>query len=209
MSNFTNNSKQYLSHNWKPILWGLIPFVILAVVFALPIKIVPVTVTEKYLDTETREEPYTVQETYEENEAYTDMETITETVYDSYAYTYNWSYSFNPRPDAEITVKIQGTPYYSYTSPFFYWTDNVSGPVWPGQCFNYFDGWNTSSRVVITQSYSTPITKYRLVTKTRDVIKYRDVEVEVEKERAVTEYVRMSIWAYIFMNEKQKVAAQE
>jgi hypothetical protein len=208
MSNFGNSSKQYLSNNWKPILWGLLPLVILAIVFALPIKVVPVAVTERYMDTEIQEQPYTVQEIYEEEEAYTDMEMLTETVYDSYTYTYNWSYSFEPKPNAEITLSISGYPYY-YQTPFIYWTDNVSGPVWPGSIFSYWDGWNSTSRVAITQTYPSPVTKYRVVTKTRDVLKYREVEVEVEKERTVTRYYRMSIWSYIFMDKEKVVSIQE
>jgi len=43
------------------------------------------------------------------------------------------------------------------------------------------------------------VTKYRTVTKYRDVIEYRDVPTQVLKERTVTQYVRMSIWEYLFM----------
>ena len=48
-----------------------------------------------------------------------------------------------------------------------------------------------------------PAVKNRLVSKTRDVIKYKDVEGPVQKERIVTKSYRMSLWAYFFMDQSK------
>ena len=41
-----------IKEHWKLIAWSVGPIVILAIIFALPLKTVPVQVTETYWDTE-------------------------------------------------------------------------------------------------------------------------------------------------------------
>jgi hypothetical protein len=54
---------------------------------------------------------------------------------------------------------------------------------------------------VIQITYPQEITKYRTVTKTRDVVQYRQVPTQVMKERKVTQTVLMSLWAYLFFEQ--------
>jgi len=191
-----NNIKNQLKGNWKPILWGLIPFIIIVIIFAIPIKTVPIQVTETYWDTEMIDEPYTVTESYTETEPYTATETRTETVYDSYVNSYNWSHTFNVnKPDASVTVNFQG---YSYSPYIIWYSDNRTAfRQWP-----FF--WDNYARAVIKISYPEEVTKYRTVTKKRDVIKYRQVPNQVLKEKPTTQYVKMSIWAYLFFEQPKQ-----
>jgi len=195
MSNFGNNARGFFARNWKLITYIAGPIILLVIIFSLPLAVVAVDVTETYVAKEIQSQPYVSQETYQENESYTDGETRTETVYDAYASGYKWSYSFMPRPDSSISVSINGVGY--AFPPYVYWADNTTGPFFPGSWFNFY-GWNSSSRIVIKMTY--PVVKYRLVSRTRDVIKYKDVEVPVQKERLVTKSFRLSLWAYFFMD---------
>ena len=191
-----NDIKNKLKGNWKPILWGLIPFIIIVIIFAIPIKTVPIQVTETYWDMEMVDEPYTVTESYTETEPYTAIETRTETVYDSYVNSYNWSHTFNvDNPDASVTVNFHG---YSY-SPYVVWySDNRTiFRNWPFY-------WDNYAKAVIKISYPEEVTKYRTVTKERDVIKYRQVPTQVLKERQITQYVKMSIWSYLFFEQPKQ-----
>ena len=194
-----NNIKVYIKDNWRPIVWGLAPIAILAIVFALPIKTVPVQTTETYWDTEMKSEPYTVSESYTDLEPYTTTETRTETVYDSYVYPYNWSHDFTvDKPDSTVSVEFHGYSYYPHYSPIYIscpGDDLSSCQMWP---YSY-GGWGGGrAQVTIKVTYPEEVTKQRTVTKYRDVTKYREVPTQVQKERTVTEYVKMSIWAYLF-----------
>lgn len=189
-----------LKQHWKIMLIGLAPFIVLVIIFSLPLKVVDVKFTESYLTTELQRQPYTVQETYQDTEPYTVMENRTVTIYDGRV-TYGWSYSFsNLQPNATISVSLTGVPYY-YTTPIYYYTDNFTGPYFPH--FWYWDDyWYGMQKVTIKMTYPEEVTKYRTVTKTREVTKYREVPVEVMKEKVVTRPVRMTIWQYLFYKPK-------
>jgi hypothetical protein len=179
------------------IISALVPIVIIAVVFAVPFKTVPVQETESYWATEMKEEAYTVMEDYTTTELYQETETKSETVYDSYLTAGN-SYTFEvDKPDSTVTVKMSDYPYGGYyasyvvvddTNPYYF-------RYWP----NYY--WDSRAKVLITLSYPEQVTREKLVTKQRDVVKYREVPTEVLKERTTTKYVKMSIWHYLFMDQ--------
>lgn len=216
MASSMNNIGSSLRNNWKPILWGLVPVLILVIIFALPLKIVPVQTTEKYIDTEMRQEPYTVQESYQETEPYLATETKTSTIYDSYVSTGGWSYSFNVnQPGTTVRVSMPGGTYsnpYYYYRPYIFYTDNVTPIPYPPYYFDYWwrdTGYYGRNKITIQISYPEEVTKYRTVTKTRDVIKYREVPVQVEKERVTTSLVQMSIWQYLFLDQRQKANLPE
>ena len=162
--------------HWSNFL-GLMPTLILVIVFALPLKTVPVQATEAYWDTEMRSEPYTVAESYTDVEPYVTTEMRTETVYDPYY----------PRGYDCWDGSCGWDGCYPYPSPY-YCSDNTTC------CRTY--NWVPRPRVI---SYPEEVTKYRTVTKYREVTKYRDIPTQVLKERTVTQYVRMSIWGYLFM----------
>ncbi len=189
------NFKEQIKNNWKPILWGLIPFVIVIVVFAIPLKEVPVQVTESYWATEMKDEAYTVAETNTVTEPYTATETKTETVFDSGVNGSNWSYTFDVKRPATVSINVYG---YSYPNSQYYFgtSNNATMQFYP---FRYYS--DNTSRATITIAYPEQVTKYRTVTKTSDVVKYRQVPTRVLKERKTTNYVVMSLWAYIFFKQ--------
>ena len=193
------NFKEQMKNNWKPILWGLIPFVIVVVVFAIPLKEVPVQVTESYWATELKDEPYTVTETNTVTEPYTATETKTETVFDSGVNAGNWSYTFDvKKPNATVSISVFGYSY-PYSQYYFGTSNNATTQLYP---FRYFS--DNTSRAAIKIAYPEQVTKYRTVTKTTDVVKYRQVPTQVLKERKLTDYVVMSLWAYIFLEQPEK-----
>ena len=186
--------KSFIQGNWKFIAWGLSPLAILAIILALPLKTVPVQVTETYWDTELKKEPYATSENYTEVEPYITTETRTETVYDSYVYPSSWSYTFKV-DKANSSVYINGQGYAYYPQYYVIYPDSES-PVyrfWP-----YYWGGDGQSKVTITVTYPEEVTKHRTVTKYRDAIKYREVSSPVQKERTSTKYVKISIWGYLF-----------
>jgi hypothetical protein len=210
-----DNFKNGLKNNWKAIALGLSPVVILVIIFALPLKIVPIQVTETYTDTELQQQPYTVEETYQESEPYTATETMSRTIYDSTVSSSGFSYSFSvDNPGTTVSVSTSGNSYYNpyYYQPFYIITDNVTPyPPYP-YFYNYWwgdSGYSGRTKVTIQISYPQDVTKYRTVTKTREVTKYKEVPVQVEKQRTATKWVQMSIWQYLFLDQSQKANLPE
>jgi hypothetical protein len=186
-----NNIKEWLKANWKPVVWGLVPFLIIIIVFALPLRTVPIQVTETYWDTEMKDEAYTVPETYTTTEPYTATETKTDTVFDGYINASNWSHTVDAKkPNSTVSISIYGFSYPQY----IYWNTDIRDRG------SYFLPWpyGDSAKVVVKISYPEDVIKYNTVTKTRDVVKHRQVPTQVMKERKVTQYLKMSIWAYLF-----------
>lgn len=168
-------------------LYALIPIVILAIIFALPLKTVPVQETETYWDVEMRSEPYTQSESYTDTEPYTTTETYTKTVYSPYYYPYpcDWPGVLSPSDH----VQCRNYPYpYCITC----YSDDLSSCriCSPSNCAT----WTGPQLVNDTRE----VVKYRTVTKYREVVKYRQVPTELLKERTVTKQIRMSIWEYLF-----------
>lgn len=192
--------KDYITNHWKLITIGVAPIALLAIVFALPIKTVPVQVTETYWDTEMKSQPYTVTESYTEEEPYKVTETRTSTIYDGYIYPSSWSYTFTVDKPGTVTISIQG---YTYPYPVYYYvrcpdsdTDGADCHIWP-RFYDWYWGAG-QARAVIKMTYPEEVTKLRTVTKYREVTKYHEVPTPVLKERTVTKEVKMSIWAYLF-----------
>ena len=175
---------------WSNFL-SLMPTVILVIVFALPLKTVPVQATETYWDTETRSEPYTVTESYTETEPY--VTTESRTVNEPYTYPnpVNWWQIYGTGANVSIDC-----PYYAYGSGSY--------SQYPCTVCSYADNqstcrlWQPYYYQPRPRTVTEEVTKDRTVTRTREVIKYREVPVQVLKERTVTQYVKMSIWAYLF-----------
>ena len=189
----TNLLKRY----WKFIVCGVAPVALVAIIFAIPVKTVPVQTAETYWTTEIKQEPYTVKETYTDVESYVAVETARDTVYNSVVNPSNWTYSFVvDEPQSNVCISLQ-SGYMNYTyPPIWYWPTDNGTRILRFLPYEYLGG--NQTRIKIDVSYPREVTKYRNVTKTRDVVKYREVPTQVLKERIVTTYVRKSIWAYLF-----------
>ena len=199
--------------NLKIILAVGIPLVAIAIIFALPLKVTTIPVTESYWATEMRTENYTTTETFTDMESYTASETRTETIYNQSVGYGSWNKTFQvDHPGATVSIEVNN--YYSggfYAPRYYIIGDNTSwgGGGWPyGGYYNpgwypwdsyYGGGWGGGQAwATIRVTYPEQITKYRPVTKTRDVVKYREVPTQVRKERTVMQPVRMSIWESLF-----------
>jgi hypothetical protein len=186
-----------ITNKWYYIS-AVIPLVIIAIIFALPLKTVEVQKTETYWDVEMKSEPYTTTEAYTETEPYTVTETYTKAATDPWVYSPPYNYPY-PYPYYYDPCVYGNCPVPSYPScPPYNWgpysgnTTAYCPPYWPTRYYPY----NSYPRTVTD---TREVTKYRTVTKYRDVTKYREVPTKVLKERTVTEQVRVSIWQYLFM----------
>lgn len=187
------NVWSYIKSTWQFMVSALAPIAIVAIIFALPLKTVPVVATETYYETEIVNQPYIISEAYTELEPYTTTEPRTETVYDSYIYPGNWSHTFKvDKADSTVSVDYHGYTDYPRCYVIYSGDEDSSYSFWP---YNY---WGGQSRVTIKVTYPEETTKYNTITKYRDVTKYREVPTQVQKEKTVTEYMKMSIWAYLF-----------
>jgi hypothetical protein len=193
-------SGNYIRQNWKPILWGLIPFLLIVVIFALPLKQVTLEDRSTYWVSELQQQPYTETETYQVIEAVTETGNRTETIFDG-RIGETWSYSFaDLKPGARVSVAFAGYPYCPQPYVLYSYSDNYTYPFWPFQNYYWDAMYYPMLKITIKATYEGDITTYQPVTKTREVTKYREVSVPVQKERVVTRQVRVPIWQYIFMN---------
>jgi hypothetical protein len=210
--------KAFFLKNRKVILAVGIPVVVIVIIFSLPIVSVAMPVKETYWETENTTEPFTATETYTDMVPYQTTETHTETVINQPVTYGDWSQSFKvDNPDTTVTINITNGVVGYYNAPGDYGVgDNYSpsygppfapsygpsyGPLspwgpwygggWPG--YNSGQQWAT-----VRISYPEQVTKYQPTTKTRDVTQYREVAMQVRKERIVTQNVRISIWEYLF-----------
>jgi len=210
--------KSWFKANLKIILAVAIPLAVIAIIFALPLKLTAIPVTESYWDTEMRTESYTTTETFTEMEAYVTSETRTETIYNQAVGYGSWNKTFQiDHPGATVSIEVNnygGSAYY-FPPRYYIASDNYS-PYWGSSVFPYGGyssyyggGWSPWDRyyggygggqswATVRVTYPEQVTKYRPVTKTRDVVKYREVPTQVRKERTVMQNVRMSIWESLF-----------
>ncbi len=193
--------------NYKIILAVIIPIAVIAVIFALPLKVVAIPVTESYWDTEIRTENYTTTETYSEMEPYITSEMHTETIYNQAIGYGNWVKTFQvDHPGSTVTIEVNNYGIGYYGPRYIIVGDNYSA-YWRGNPYWIagWEPWNTyggfgcgQALATIRITYPVEVTKYRPVTKTREVVKFRDVPTQVRRERTVIQNVRMSIWESIF-----------
>jgi hypothetical protein len=102
------------------------------------------------------------------------------------------------KPDSKVIVNLSG---YSYYPQYFILPGDTGDGTYFFPWRYYGDG--SAAKAVIQVSYPEDVTKYRTVTKYRDVVKTHQVPTQVLKEKKITKYARMSIWAYLFFNQPQ------
>lgn len=210
-----NNFTAWLKANLKVILAVIIPLALIAIIFALPLKETSIPVTESYWATEIRTENYTTTETYTDTEAYVTTEMRTETIYNQPVGYGNWTKTFQvDHPSATVSIEVNNYGGAYYAPRYYIIGDNFSpywGGGWPYYSYGSWYGpgwypWDTYSGfcgggqtwATVRVTYPEQVTKYRPVTKTRDIVKYREVPVQVRKERTVMQPVRISIWESLF-----------
>jgi hypothetical protein len=191
----------FLSAKWKYLVCVVAPLAILALVFALPLKTVSLQNIETYTEAQVTQQPYVTTESYEVLVPSTGPQNKTETLYESSQSTQSGTYSFQVKADTTVDVNWEGS---SGSYPLILrWSrfDSMS-PVDPNYGYypyfpnNYYGSGSGSGKITIKATYPEATTSS--VTRTRDVVKYREVSTPVVKTRVVVSTETMSLWSYLF-----------
>jgi hypothetical protein len=192
--------------NWKPfVAGGIFCLVLIALVFALPVKTVTTSTMESYYITELKQESYTVTEPYMVEE----VQEQTRTIADGYYPSVPLGISF-PFTVQESNAHLVG----SYNNPFTGTFKVIALPnkiVWEhlgsrgeidvmlpeGEYTAVFQEnimWGQDCSIHLAIQWLEPFE----ATRYREVTKYRDVPVQVEKQRTVITQEKVSLWKYLF-----------
>jgi hypothetical protein len=188
------------------ILAAVIPLVIIAIVFSIPFLTVAVPVTEKYWETVMKTEPYTATETYTDMEAYITTESRTDTVVNQPVGYGGWTQSFKvARADSTVTIEVNNYGGGGYYAPRYIVVGDNDSPYYSpwSPWSSWYGGWDNwggggQSWATVRINYPEEVTKYRPLTKTREVTRYRELPTQVLKERTSIQNVNMSVWQSIF-----------
>ena len=191
---------------WKPFVAGVVLCcALLAIIFALPVKTVTTETVESYYVTEIKREAYTVTEPYTAEEVQEQTRVIADGYYTSVPLGITFPFTIG-EPDARLvgtyenpftgTFKVTALPNKivweklgsrgdidvllcegEYQATF---QENI---MWGQDCYMY---------LAVQWLEMIEVTRYREITK------YRDVPVQVEKQRTTTGQEKMSVWKYLF-----------
>ncbi len=194
------------SSNWKPFIAGVIAgFVLLAIIFALPLKVISTEITETYYITEIKQEPYTVSEPYVAEEVYEKTKVFADGFYKVVPSGIIVPFGID-KPDARLVGKFENPIPGSFviitaTNRIIWETfgtrGNIDLPLSPTQYRAKFQEnvmWGEDCYIYLTMKW----TETQQVTKYKETTKYREVPIQVEKQRTVTKQERISVWQQIF-----------
>jgi hypothetical protein len=193
-----NNLKIYLAGISTAVL-------IIAVIFAIPMKTVTIESTATYNDVEKITEPYTEQEPYI---AYSNNANTRILVNGFYKVVPNGTtvpFTID-KPDSRVIGQFENSIPGRFAilgiGDRVIWEtmgsrDVIDLPLEPGQYKALFKEdvmWGEDCYIFLTVQWgeSEPVIEYKEVTK------YREVEVPVEKQKTIESEIRVSLWNYIF-----------
>lgn len=195
----------FLRSHWKPLSIGFaICLVVVVIIFSLPLKTVTVETTRNYYETEVRQEPYT------EQEAYLDYGTNNNKILVNGFYQVVPNGVIIPFTIDKPNARIMGQYDNSIPGRFavlgigdrIVWetmgSRNMIDLLLPqGEYKALFKEdvmWGEDCYIFLIMQWgdSEPTIKYKEVTK------YRQVPVQVEKQETVKELKRITLWQYIF-----------
>ena len=194
------------SDNWKPLVGGIITAVVLiAIIFALPLKVVSTETTETYYVTEMKQEAYSVSEPYVTEEVYEKTEVFADGFYTVVPSGIVTPFNID-KPDAHLVGKFENSIPGSFvimtaTNRIMWETFGNRGsidlPLAQGQYRAKFQEnvmWGEDCYIYLAMKW----TETQQVTKYKEITKYREVPAQVEKQRTIIKQNRISIWAQIF-----------
>ena len=190
----------------KPFAAGFVlAVIIIAVIFALPLKTIRVESTESYFVTELKQEPYTVSEPYTAEEVEEHSEVLVDGYYISSPAGITVPFQID-RADTLLAVSFDN----SFVGTFaiveqpnrVVWQTRSSGAeteleLEPGDYLARFREsmmWGQDCYIYVAVQWN----ETKQVTLHRDVTEYRDIQTQVEKERTVVHEEKISIWKHIF-----------
>jgi len=194
------------SDKWKLFVAGIIAaFVLIAIVFALPLKIISTETTETYYVIETKQEAYTVSEPYLTEEVQEKIDVFADGFYKVLPSGITIPFNID-KPDAELVAKFENPISGSFiiiTAPrrIIFETYGSRGDINllipPGQYQARFQEsvmWGEDCYIYLAVKW----TETQQVTKYNEITKYREVPVQVEKQRTIVNKDGISIWEQIF-----------
>jgi hypothetical protein len=193
-------------HKWKPVVAGVIAaFVLIAIVFALPLKTISTEITETYYTIEMKQEAYTVSEPYLTEEAQEKIEVFADGFYKVIPSGIVIPFNID-KPNAQLVGKFENPISGSFiiiTTPrrIIFETYGSQGDISlslsPGQYVAKFQEsvmWGEDCYIYLAMKW----TEIQQITKYNEITKYREVPVQVEKQRTIVKKDRISIWKQIF-----------
>ena len=192
--------------NWKPFVGGIITaFIFIAIVFALPLKVISTEITETYYVTEMQQETYSVSEPYLTEEVYENTEVFADGFYTVVPSGVIIPLNIN-KPEANLVGRFENPFSGSFvilnTANRIIWESlgnrgNIDLPLSQGQYRARFQEsamWGEECYIYLAMKW----TEIQQVTKYKEITQYREVPVQVEKQRTVVKQNRISIWEQIF-----------
>jgi len=198
--------KQRKELNWQPFVAGIIAgFILVAIIFALPLKTISTETTETYLTTEIKQEPYTVTEPHVTREPYEQTQVFADGYYKVVPNGIIIPFHID-KPDAQLIAKFENPIPGSFVIITFpnriMWETfgsrgNIDLPLSPGQYRARFQEnimWGEDCYIYLAMKW----TEMREIIEDKEITKYREVPVQVERQRTTVKQDRISIWKQIF-----------
>ena len=192
--------------NWKPLVGGIITaFVLIAIIFALPLKVISTETTETYYVTEMKQEAYSESEPYVAEEVYEKTEVFADGFYTVVPSGIVIPFNIDKR-DAQLIGKFENSIPGSFViitaANRIMWEKfgnrgSIDLPLPQGQYRARFQEnimWGEDCYIYLAMEW----TETQQVTKYKETTKYREAPVQVEKQRTIIKQDRISIWEQIF-----------
>ena len=173
--------------------------------FTIPLQTVPYQITETYYETDTRQESYTVKEPYIVEEVHERTEVLFDEVSLTVPGGVNVPFSIN-KPDARLAVNfscsvIGGFHILSKSGHILYEQLGSHGAFEVSLPEGYYTArfkesleWSKQVHIRLAMKWD----EVEQVTRYKEVTKYRDIPIRVEKQRTITKYKKVSTWEWLF-----------
>ncbi|MBL7061893.1 MAG: hypothetical protein ISS54_04070 [Dehalococcoidia bacterium] len=194
------------SDKWKLFVGGIIAaFVLIAIVFALPLKVISTETIETYYVTEMKQEAYSVSEPYVTEEVHEKTEVFADGFYKVIPSGIIIPFNID-KPDAQLVGKFENPIPGSFaiitSANRILWEtlgsrSDIDLPLSQGKYLARFREnvmWGEDCYIYLAMKW----TEVQEVTKYKEITKYREVPVQVEKQRTIVKQDRISIWKQIF-----------
>ena len=179
------------SDNWQPFVGGIITaFALIAIVFALPLKVISTETIETYYVTEMKQEAYSISEPYVTEEILEKTEVFADGFYKVIPSGIIISFNID-RPDAQLVGKFENPIPGSFaiitSANRILWEtlgsqSAIDLPLSQGQYLARFREnvmWGEDCYIYLAMKW----TEVQEVTKYKEITKYREVPVQIEKQK--------------------------
>jgi len=191
---------------WKTFVGGIIAILVLiAIIFALPLKVISTETIETYYATEIKQEAYSVSEPYVTEEVHEKTEVFADGFYKVLPSGIIIPLNID-KPNAQLVGQFENPIPGSFaiitSANRILWEtlgsrSDIDLPLSQGKYLARFREnvmWGEDCYIYLAVKW----TEVQEVTKYREIIKYREVPVQVEKQRTIVKQDRISIWEQIF-----------